>query len=761
MTDHNIPHEDTPELITSPQDQGINFDFASVHERSEVIMTVTTALGGAVTTAQVAEVIIDAALPIFQARIGLVALLSDDGSSLECERIVGVSPAEADLWRSFPIDTRVPLADAVRERRLVVLPSPETHDAAYPEMAQERAAVGDGTLVAVPLLVGERCIGGVGLICPPERCRSTEQEMFLWTLAGQCAFALERARLYDAERRAGIQALAEINERRAVETALRESETRFRALADNIAQLAWMADGSGWIFWYNQRWFDYTGTTLEQMQGWGWKIVHDPGYVDAVVEKFAEHVRTGRAWEDTFPLRGKDGIYRWFLSRAFPIRNEAGDITLWCGTNTDVTEQREALARSTSASRREAMLNQIGQAVLRSSDAEEIQTLAVTALGRALGADRCYFHFFDLSQDATWIETDWHREGLPSVAGRYPLSQVQPTLLDDIFRHSASVRINDVGVSFLQPETVALLEQAHYRALLTTPFYAQGELTAVLVLVMADTPHVWTDEEVSLMEAVAVQTRAAVEAARVRRREQTIAEQLAQALQPETPARVPGLELAEYYRPALEDQGVGGDFTSVFSGDKGVTFLIVGDLSGKGLAAASQVATVRHMLRFALHNGQTVAGAVTALNRTLADHDLLTGFATLFVGRYDAYTRQLCFVNCGQDAGLILRAATGEIETMPPTGPVLGAVSTAVYTEESVLLEDDDVIALYTDGLTEAGPTRMALLTGEGVANLLGGLVGMTNPRTMVQCVMAGVDAHAGRGVRDDQCLLVGIVNSR
>ena len=69
---------------------------------------------------------------------------------------------------------------------------------------------------------------------------------------------------------------AELTERIRAETALRESEERFRTLGDNIAQLAWMADAKGGIFWYNQRWFDYTGTTMVDMQGWNWQKVHDP-----------------------------------------------------------------------------------------------------------------------------------------------------------------------------------------------------------------------------------------------------------------------------------------------------------------------------------------------------------------------------------------------------------------------------------------------------------------------------------------------------
>ena len=102
-----------------------------------------------------------------------------------------------------------------------------------------------------------------------------------------------------------------------------------------------MADAAGHIFWYNQRWYDFTGTTLEEMQGWGWQKVHHPEEIGRVVERIQRAFATGEPWQDTFPLRGKDGEYRWFLSRALPIREAEGRVVRWLGTNTDVTEQRE------------------------------------------------------------------------------------------------------------------------------------------------------------------------------------------------------------------------------------------------------------------------------------------------------------------------------------------------------------------------------------------------------------------------------------
>src|SRR5262245_1848280 len=99
---------------------------------------------------------------------------------------------------------------------------------------------------------------------------------------------------------------AVVIEQSRAEAALRESETRFRELADNISQFAWTADAKGWRYWFNKRWYDYTGTTLKEMEGWGWQKVHHPDHVHRVVQRIRQSFETGTPWEDTFPLRGRD-----------------------------------------------------------------------------------------------------------------------------------------------------------------------------------------------------------------------------------------------------------------------------------------------------------------------------------------------------------------------------------------------------------------------------------------------------------------------
>src|SRR3569623_476088 len=120
------------------------------------------------------------------------------------------------------------------------------------------------------------------------------------------------------------------------------SELDFRTLADNMSQLAWMADEQGVPCWFNQRWLDYSGVALDAMRGEGWAELYHPEHRERVAARMHACWQSGQAWEDIFPLRGRNGEYRWFLSRAVPIRDEAGKVIRWFGTNTDVTEVRRA-----------------------------------------------------------------------------------------------------------------------------------------------------------------------------------------------------------------------------------------------------------------------------------------------------------------------------------------------------------------------------------------------------------------------------------
>jgi sigma-B regulation protein RsbU (phosphoserine phosphatase) len=367
------------------------------------------------------------------------------------------------------------------------------------------------------------------------------------------------------------------------------------------------------------------------------------------------------------------------------------------------------------------------------------------------------FALIDTARDLLQIGQDWHRADLPPLAGEYRISRFAVDV-EELFGAGRTLMVADVRLGPWSEQTVAALDQMQVRSLLEVPFYEEGRLVAVLAVAMANAPRAWTSDEVALVEAVATETRTAVEAARLLQREQTIAQQLQTALQPPLPPAGPGLTLKEFYRPALEEALVGGDFFDVFAVEKGCTALVVGDVSGKGLAAAAQVATVRNMLRFALYDGHTITDAVTRLNRTVFENNLLQGFATLFVGIYDHGAQVLTYVSCGQEPALVWRTATGLVEELPPTGTLLGVLPDAEFEQKVVILAPGDTLAVFTDGLSDAGPSRNALLGVEGVAALLRAHTQDESAPALVSRLMAAVDAHSKGIVQDDICLLVGVV---
>ena len=139
-----------------------------------------------------------------------------------------------------------------------------------------------------------------------------------------------------------VMTFVDVTERRNAEKAERDTATKLRVLADNIPILCWTADAEGSIFWYNNRWYEYTGTTFDTQEGWGWTSVHDPEELPVVLERWKASIASGQPFEMVFPLKGKDGLFRPFLTRIVPLRDEGGRIINWFGTHTDITNERNA-----------------------------------------------------------------------------------------------------------------------------------------------------------------------------------------------------------------------------------------------------------------------------------------------------------------------------------------------------------------------------------------------------------------------------------
>lgn len=153
----------------------------------------------------------------------------------------------------------------------------------------------------------------------------------------------------------GVLTFEDITEKKRAEAELRDSQQQFANLANAMPQLAWAANPQGKVYWYNQRWYDFTGTNAQTMSEGGNDTVH-PDYIDEMRVSWMDAVAEERLWEHTFPLRREDGEYRWFLSRAEPELDENQKVVRWFGTNTDVTESREVAADLEASEARKAAI---------------------------------------------------------------------------------------------------------------------------------------------------------------------------------------------------------------------------------------------------------------------------------------------------------------------------------------------------------------------------------------------------------------------
>jgi PAS domain S-box-containing protein len=178
----------------------------------------------------------------------------------------------------------------------------------------------------------------------------------------------------------------DISARRSAEDTLRQSEEVLRALANTIPQLAWMAQADGAIVWFNERWFDYTGTTPDQVVGWGWQSTCEPSVLPALMERWQATVRSGDPFEMEYPIRGADGKYRWFLTRVNPVRDRHGRVARWFGTNTDVDQVKRAEQALRDESHVLELLNSTGSALASTRDLRSLLQSATDAATGIAGA---------------------------------------------------------------------------------------------------------------------------------------------------------------------------------------------------------------------------------------------------------------------------------------------------------------------------------------------------------------------------------------
>jgi PAS domain S-box-containing protein len=151
------------------------------------------------------------------------------------------------------------------------------------------------------------------------------------------------------------------------------SQQRYRSLAEAIPQIVWMSDLEGETYYYNQRWFDYTGMTLEQSEGLGWKEAIHPDDLQKCLHLWRASIRSGERYEVEYRLKQWDGTYRWHLARAIREEGPDGRVIGWLGTSTDIDDhKRSEEALGAEKERLAVTLRSIGDGVITTNTAGRV-----------------------------------------------------------------------------------------------------------------------------------------------------------------------------------------------------------------------------------------------------------------------------------------------------------------------------------------------------------------------------------------------------
>jgi serine phosphatase RsbU (regulator of sigma subunit) len=679
------------------------------------LQEVTAALSAAATREEVVDAVIDVAIPALDARTGVFGVVEE--SELAVVRSAGYEAAP--FPERLDLDDPWPIADAVRRKTIVELETVADRQAAYGVPDEVWAVSGQGALIAVPLLAGDRAVGAIGFTRDEPGRMTLREAIFVGSLAGQAALALERAGLYETERRArddlarlqgvtaALSAAADVGQ--VVEAVLDQALPALQARAGALL----LVDEEGGLELVGSRGYEGVEDLPERVP------LDSPlaaaravrGQEIVVIEsdeerrsryELSEAVRraTGDGTLAAVPLviGGRAiGSFGFSLEEQRSLTDEECAFLLSLGRQAAQAVERARLFEGEQAARREAeeasmtlrALQAIAEIGLTARTIDDLLEPLLVFLRDAVGADRAWLLLRDDRGDLVvraavgLDESTGEQAPVPwgeGIAGRIAAGG-QPLIVDDVIEAPPVSHVRDAGGS-----------------LVGVPLRVGTETIGVLS-VGSERKTAFRLRHVSLLEAAAARVALAVERTALFEREHEVAVTLQRSVLPETVPQRPGLAVGVRYVPGASGLEVGGDWYDAIELDSGELGLVVGDVVGKGVVAAATMAQLRNALRVYALEGLKPASVVARLNRLVET----TGpsFATLVYATLDPERRVLRYASAGHPPPVLVRSSGEAVLLEGGRSVPLGVLEDPTFRQEALALEPGDTLVLYTDGLVE------------------------------------------------------------
>jgi PAS domain S-box-containing protein len=486
-------------------------------------------------------------------------------------------------------------------------------------------------------------------------------------------------------------------ERRANEELL-AAQARELSIANAIPQLIGITAADGSVISVNASHCAYTGLSVDQMRGTGWTEIVHPDDLAGLIESWQRAVVTGEAYDTNYRLRRRDGIYRWFLNKAQPVRDADGVITAWIGTATDIDEHKRA----------EGALRVVVEATSAFAEtldaAVALQRLADIAAEHI--ADWCGVYIADnagLLKPVAIAHRDPSRARFArEFLRRYPVREDSAVAI--VARTGVPLMINgitdDMYEAIVDREEREQARLLDVRAMLSVPLGVKTERYGVLTLAISERDRMFTDADQQLATLIAQRAAIAVGNARLFERQQQVARTLQAAFLPPALPRAEGVQFDAIYAAGTHDLTIGGDWYDAFPYAAGQFAFSVGDVAGRGLDAAVPMGKMRQTFRalaaLEIDPVRSLAAADAVLRTEHPD-----AFVTAFVATLDAATGRLQYANAGHPTPFV-RAADGGQRRLEAGGMPLGLPFADSAPARTTELAAGDLLVAFTDGLIEA-----------------------------------------------------------
>ncbi len=512
------------------------------------------------------------------------------------------------------------------------------------------------------------------------------------------------------------------------EEALRESEERLRLVLDSARISTWSRDlGSGRIEWREAQdpVADLPAGTFPATYDSFIDQVH-PDDRPIVVGALEKAIDAGAPYEAEYRFTLPGGRTRWLEAEGYVIRDEHGRPVRIVGLTRDVTDRRrrdEALAFRAEASAELAGSLDYERTLRR------VARLAVPRL-----ADCCVVDIVDEESDIHQLEivhVDPEQEQLVrELEARYASDpRLSSSPVGTVVREGRPLFLPSVSDAFLAEmardrQHLVELRRLGLSSLMIVPLSARGRTAGALSFLAADSGRRYDAADLALAEDLSRLAALAIDNARLYRQRSDVARTLQRSLLPPALPKVPGVEAAARYRASGAAMEVGGDFYDLFELPEGGWAAVIGDVCGKGPAAAAVTGLARHTIRAAAIRERLPSRVLATLNEAILRDVNETTFCTVaYAVLSPAGTSVRARVACGGHPLPFVVRANGDVVRVGAHGTLLGAFPDVFLADEDLLLEQNDALLLYTDGLVERFGRDLAL-GEERVADVLRESVG-------------------------------------